>query len=77
MNENCIENTIYIVKRVIRIKHARCDHRAKSSGMCLTGSQKLDCGSHSLCISHIFYCNLCNSFTVNIFKIYLLTGNQR
>ena len=59
------------------MKKHRCNSRIKSSVHMLTFSKKFDIHSQSLCILHIFCCDLCNTFGINFFKIHVFSWDDR
>ena len=72
-----IKDSVNTEQWMILTQKTRRYHGTKRLTMSLACCKKLHRSSHYLCILHIFYCYFRNTFTVKVFKIYLLAGNNR
>ena len=77
MYEDSIEHTVYSAKRMLCAEHERSNHTTVTVSDFTAGCKKLNGTVQNLCILKIICCDLCDSLTVNILKIYLPATHQR
>ena len=77
MYKNRIKDIIYAIQWMRRAQQIRSNDGMDMIFIPSAACKKLDRHSHCLCIHHIFFCNLRDPLCINIFKIHLLSGNQR
>ena len=78
MYKNTVEHSLYAIKRILLSYKERCYKCVEGIvSQFLACAKKLDTSAHFSCVFHILWCDLCNSFCINIFKIQEFSICQR